>query len=158
MGVNIGVIRSFPQQGRGNMGSLESRYTNIGRFTLDVPRFVLVYYRAIVGQYGAPSDVPVTAPTGAADLEFRIDHASRISDTGGDGSGGAGTEIINYSFLIHKSPDFGVGNEDLDIRLRDEQMQAGQMSRGDYAVALWTNPETAGDLRWTLEVGLAELL
>ena len=159
MGLNIGPVRSFTQSGRSNMGSIGARFNNIGRFWMPVPKFVLVYYRAIVGQYATPSTAPqIATPTGVDDLIFRVDHAERLSDIGGDGSGGAGTELIKFSFLIRKSPGFGVGNADLNVRLTDEEMQAGAMQAGDVCVALWTNPETTGDLRWCLDVGLAELL
>ena len=159
MGVNIGPIQSWTQGGRRNMGSIEARYENVGRFTLDVPRFVLVYYRARAGQAWDPSTAPaVTPPTGTNDLEVRLDHAGRLSDITGDGVGADPSVMIQHSYLIHKSPGFGIGKADLNVRLTDEEMQAGALYRGDYCVFIWTNPENDRSLRWNLDVGLAELL
>jgi len=159
MAINLGRLKRFAQGGRGDMGTVEARFKNTGRFTMDVPQFVLVSYKAILGQYAAPNTSPaIETPTGKADLSFLIDHAQRLSDTGGDGAGGAGTEISSYAFEVHRSINFGVDNANLNVRLDELEMRAGTMFRGDWLVANWTNPETTGDLRWHLEVVLAELL
>ena len=148
-----GPVITMRQSGRGDMGAIEDRHKNVGRFTLDVPRFALVYYRAICGQ----SHDDDTAPTGTNPLVFRVDSAARLSNIGGDGAGDPPGELIPFSFLVHTTPGFGVGNADINVKITDDEFDSRQMRRGDYLVALWTNPETDGSLRWHLEVGLVEL-
>lgn len=157
MSVNIGPIRRFEQSGTGNMGSIENRYSGICRFRLPVPHWVLVYYRVVLGQSQDPtSGTPVTAPTGTADLEVRVDHGARGRSLGGDGTDGTPVEVIPYSFIMHKSLKVGVGNANINVRFTDEEMQANTMTENDWAVFVWPNPETDGSLKWTLEAGLAE--
>lgn len=155
MGVNIGKIFPFAQQGNADMGDLENRYDARGRATVNVDRFVLVYYRLI---FQASND-DATTPTLNADLEARIDHRARHGAIGGDGAGATPGEGIRNSFLITKSPNMGFGGtKDKNYRLTDAEMQAGTMFRGDWVVFLWTNPHTDASLHWCLDFGLGQLL
>lgn len=158
MSVNIGEIHSFRQSGVGDMGSVEKRYNGVGRFRLNVKRWVVVYYRIRFGQAWDPtSGAAVTAPTLNANFAMRVDHRARTREIGGDGTDGTPVEVIPWSFAIHKSDAVGATATDVNVRLTDEEMQANIMTREEWAVATWTNPHSDGSLKWFLEVGLAAL-
>jgi hypothetical protein len=123
-----GPIITFDAFGSGDMGSTTD-LQGPTRFTLDADRFAPVFVRAAF-----------SGGSGSATLALKLDHHSDITRMDRTlqqitSIGTGGTAFVHY------------------VIPRDE-LDEWRMTRGDYFVLDWTNPNTQ---TWSVTVGLAEL-
>lgn len=116
--------------GVGDMGDV----TNIGsvaRFALDdVDSYVLAWVRALF-----------VGGTGSATMTLKLDHC--------DPTG-------HYDFALRDWPTMGTsGIAWVFSRVPADELFHWKINKGGILVFEWTNPD-AGNMRWSLEIGLAD--
>lgn len=137
------TIRSFADSGTSDMGDVTDRASQ-ARFKMD-EAFVLVYFRA---RFGNASNASGAA--GSASIEIRVDSHLRANEVPD------GTTMPQHAYLIDTFPAMGAGGSaDINYRILPGEYGGYTFSAGDILVWTWTNPDTAQEQRWDLEVGLA---
>lgn len=135
MPVRASAIQTVADGGSGDMGDVTDSMS-AARFTLDADDFVLVFIRVTTERIqGTPST------TDEANLTIKVDNNRR--------------DQFNHSLKTIT----GIGptrKSSYIFRIVDEEQSQFIFRRGDVIVLEWTNPD-AGDIRWTAEVGLADV-
>ena len=133
MAVPASAIRVIQDGGSANMGDVTDT-TSPARFTLDADRFLLVFIRITT---------------------------ERIQGTPGSDTAGLAIKVDNvlgpqYDHTLKTIEGIGpTGIASFPLRFTDEERSQWVFKRGDVIVLEWTNPD-AGDIRWGVEVGLAD--
>lgn len=118
--------------GTANMGTIPTydgtETTRVGRFSLDVDVWCLVFARA-----------HFLGGTGTATMTLYVD--SRLGR--------------NHDSNLWAWTSAGTTGNDVNFRIVPEELMHWSFRRGDELVFTWTNPDT-GNMAWGLEVALAD--
>lgn len=133
------------------MGNIKDP-TSTARFSVDADVWQLAYFLAIFGDA-----YDEAGAAGAATLQLTIDHRKNTGfakDT--SGADASGTTMDQFAFVYDNFPGCGVDGKRFVRRLIETDEEAlYTFYRGDVLVFTWTNPDTSGEQRWDLVVGLA---